>query len=129
MDSAVSSRRAISPGVRGSIPTRSLERRLATVTLLLRPFENPDLVRAVGLLEEDLDDFAVGGRHALADVVRFDRKLAVAAVDEDGQADGPRTTEVDDAVEGGADRPSGVEDVVAEEDRASVEVEIDLGLL
>ena len=129
MDSAVSRRRVISSGVRGSIPTRSLERRLATVTLLLGPFEDPDLVRAVRLLEEHLDDFAVGGRHALADVVRLDRELAVAAVDEDREADGAGAPEVDDAVEGGADRPSRVEDVVAEENGAAVQVEVDLGLL
>src|SRR5262249_7141643 len=71
IDSAVSSRSVISSGVSGSIPRRSLERRLATVTRLGRPFENPDLVGAVGLLEHDLDDLAVGRRDALADVVRL----------------------------------------------------------
>src|SRR4029077_11768429 len=112
IDSAVSSRSVISSGVRGSIPRRSVERRLATVTLLLSPLENPDLVGAVGLLEHHLDDLAVGRRDALADVVRLDRKLAVAAVVEDREPDRAGPAEVDDAVEGGSDGPSGIEDVV-----------------
>ena len=87
------------------------------------------LRRSVGLLEHDLDDLAAGGRHALADVVRLDRKLAVAAVDQHGQAHGARSPEVDDAVERRPDRPAGVQHVVAEQDRPAVQVEVDLGLL
>ena len=69
------------------------------------------------------------GRDALADVVGLDRELAVAAVDEDREADRARPAEVDDAVERGADGAAGVEDVVAEDDRPSVQVEVDLRLL
>ena len=54
------------------------------------PLEDPDLVRAVGLLEHHLDDFAARGRHALADVVGLDGELAVPAVDQDREADRAR---------------------------------------
>ena len=127
MDSAVSSRSVISSGVSGSIPRRSLERRLDGRQR--GPLQDPDLVGAVGLLEHHLDDLPVGRRDALADVVGLDRELAVPAVDQDGEADRPRAAEVDDAVERRPDRPPGVEHVVAQQDRAAVQVEVDLGLL
>ena len=51
------------------------------------------------------------------------------AVDQDRQPDRARATQVDHPVERRADRPPRVEDVVAQQHRASVQVEVDLGLL
>src|SRR6266545_7230665 len=90
--------------------------------------QDPNLVGAVGLLEHDLDHLALGRRHALADVVRLDGNLAVPPVDQHGETHGTRTAEVDQTVQCRADRAPRVEDVVAQDNRAAVQVEIDLGL-
>src|SRR6266508_2934862 len=90
--------------------------------------QDPNLVGAVGLLEHDLDHLALGRWHALADVVRLDGNLAVPPVDQHGEAHGTRPTEVDQAVQRRPDRAPRVEDVVAQDNRAAVQVEIDLGL-
>ncbi len=55
-------------------------------------------------------------REVLADVVGADRQLAVPAVDEDGEPDGPRAPEVGERVEGGTDRAPGEQHVVDEDD-------------
>src|SRR6266540_4600824 len=90
--------------------------------------QDPNLVGAVGLLEHDLDHLALGRWHALADVVRLDGNLAVPPVDQHGETNGTRPAEVDQAVQCRADRAPCVEDVVAQDNRAAVQVEIDLGL-
>ena len=63
------------------------------------------------------DELLARGRHVLADVVGPDRQLAMAAIDEDGEADRLRPAEVDEGVHRGPDRPAGVQDVVDEDDR------------
>ena len=80
-------------------------------------------VLAVDLLELDPDDLLARRRHVLADVVRPDRQLAMAAIDEDGEADRLRPAEVDEGVHRRPDRAAGVEDVVDEDDRRPVQVE------
>src|SRR6266508_2109625 len=90
--------------------------------------QDPNLVGAVGLLEHDLDHLALGRWHALADVVCLDGNLAVPPVDQHGEAHGTRPAEVDQAVQCRADRAPCVEHVVAQDNRAAVQVEIDLGL-
>ena len=45
-------------------------------------------------------------------MVRADGQFPVAAVDQHREADDARAAEVDDRVEGGADGPAGVQDVV-----------------
>jgi hypothetical protein len=82
-----------------------------------------DRVLAVDLLELDPDDLLARRRHVLADVVRPDRQLAMAAVDEDREADRLRPPEVDERVHRRPDRPARVEDVVDEDDRRAVQVE------
>src|SRR5262249_49438853 len=62
-------------------------------------------------------------RHVLADVVGPDRQLAMAPVDEHGQADRLRPPEVDQRVHRRPDRATGVEDVVDEDDGGSIEGE------
>ena len=86
-------------------------------------------VLAVDLLELDVDDLLARRRHVLAHVVGADRELAVAAVDEDREADRLGPPEVDQRVHRRPDRAARVQDVVDEDDRAAVEVERDLGAL
>ena len=66
---------------------------------------------------------AVG--QVLADVVRADRQLAVAAVGEHGQLDALGPAVVEERVDRRADRPAGVEDVVDEDARHSLEREVE----
>ena len=88
-----------------------------------------DAVLAVDLLELDLDDLLARRRDVLADVVGPDRQLAMAAIDEDREADRLRPPEVDEGVHRGPDRAAGVQDVVDEDDRRAVQVEREVGAL
>src|SRR5215471_2458124 len=129
MDSAVSRMSPISAAESSSVPRRSLERSAVGVNLSGGSLEDPDLVGAVGLLEHDLDDLALGRGDALADVVRLDGDLAVAPVDQHREANRAGPAEVDQAVQRGPHGAARVEHVVAEDDSAAVQVEVDLGLL
>ncbi len=93
-----------------------------------------DFVAAVRLRHVDLDDLLARCRHVLAHVVGADGQLAMAAVDQDGQADGPRPPEVDQGIHRAANGSAGIQHVVDEDDRGAVEVEgqvraLDDGLL
>ena len=79
------------------------------------------------LLQPNLDARPARGRHVLADVVRLVRQLAVSAVDEHDELNGPRAAEVDQRVERGANRPPGVEHIVNEQNHPVVDVEGNLG--
>ena len=85
------------------------------------------LVDAVDLLEADEDALVAGGRQVLAGVVGPDRQLAVAAVGEHGELDPGGAAVVEEGVDRGADRAAGEEDVVDEDDRAALEVEVEVG--
>src|SRR5699024_7402513 len=61
------------------------------------------------------------GRQVLADVVRADRQLPVAAVDEDREAHDPGAAVVGQGVEGGTHGAAGVEHVVDEHDDPAVD--------
>ena len=67
------------------------------------------------LAEHDGHDLPAARGQVLADVVGADGQLAMAAVDEDGQADDARAAEVHQGVHGGADGPAGEEHVVDED--------------
>ena len=58
--------------------------------------------------------------HVLADEIGADRKLAVAAVHQDGELDRAGPAQVVQGVQGGADRAAGEEHVVDEDDRLPV---------
>ena len=77
----------------------------------------------------DADELLARGGHVLADVVGPDRDLAVAAIDEDRQADGLRPAEVDEGIHRRPDRPARVQDVVDEDDGRAVQVERQVGAL
>ena len=88
--------------------------------------DEQDGVDLVHLDELHLDPLAAGGRQVLADVVGPDRQLAVAAVDEHGELDARGPAVVEQRLDRRADRAAGVEDVVDEDDRPSVEREVEL---
>ena len=75
------------------------------------------LVGAILLDHSDVDDLVGAGRQVLAHVVGTDRQLAMPAVDDHRQADGPRPPVVGQRVERGADRAPGVEHVVDQDHR------------
>src|SRR6266851_4298069 len=83
------------------------------------------LVDAVFLGDEDLDALRVRGGDVLADVIRTDRQLAVAPVDEHGQLDGPRAPEIHERIHRGSRRPPMVDDVVHQHDHLAVDVRHD----
>src|SRR5438132_4179711 len=93
-----------------------------------RHLNDLDLVAAIGLHEPDPHVDAERRRDVLAHEVGADRELAVAPVDEHGQADRARTTVVDERIHRRADRAAGEEDVVHEHDHAVVHAERDRGL-
>ena len=80
-----------------------------------------DLVVPVGLLEPHHHPLGARAREVLADVVGADRELAVPAVDEYGEPHRRGPAEVVHRVEGGADRASGEEHVVDEDDDLAVD--------
>ena len=84
------------------------------------------LVDLVDLDELNLHALLARGRQVLADVVGADRQLAVAAVGEHGELDARGTAVFEQRVDRGADRAAGVEDVVDEDHRAALELEVEL---
>src|SRR4051795_3147341 len=84
-----------------------------------------DAIDLVYLDELDLDALVAGGGQVLADVVRTDRELAVAAVGEDGQLHALRAAVAEERVDRRADRAAGVEDVVDEHHRHPLEREVE----
>src|SRR4051812_46519265 len=92
--------------------------RMTRISAIVAPlfwlWHEQDLVDLVHLDELDLNALVARGRKVLADVVRPDRQLAVAAVDQDGQLDPLRPAVVEERLDRGADRAPRVEDVVDE---------------
>src|SRR5712692_7588509 len=83
------------------------------------------LVDAVLLGDEHLDAFRIRCGDVLADVIGPDRQLAVSAVDEHGQLDRPRASEVHERIHRGSRRPPMVDDVVHEHDHLAIDVRHD----
>ena len=82
---------------------------------------DPDAVLA------DVDHLLAAGGQVLAHEVGADGQLAVAAVDHDGQLDGPGPAEVVQRVEGGPDGPPGEEHVVDQHHHPAGQVDRDVG--
>src|SRR5438105_1554357 len=116
-------RRAGGPG--GSRSSRMT--RMSPIALLFGGRDQQDAVDLVHLDELHLDALLARGRKVLADVVGSDRKLAVAAVDEDRQLDARGAAVVEERVDRRPDRAAGVEDVVDEDAGAAFEREVELG--
>src|SRR6267142_4507409 len=86
-----------------------------------------DAIDPIVLAEHDGHDLPAARGQVLADIVGADGQLAMAAVDENGQADDARAAEVHQGVHGGADRPAREEHVVDEDHDATLHGEVDLG--
>src|SRR5512132_703523 len=84
-----------------------------------------DAVDFVHLDELDLDALIAGGWQVLADVIRADGKLAVAAVGEDGQLHALGAAVAEQRVDSRADRAARVEDVVDEHHGHALEREVE----
>ena len=97
------------------------------IVALLGAGDEQDAVDLVGLDELHLHPLAARGRQVLADVVGPDRKLAVAAVGEDGELDAPGPPVLEERLDRGPDRPARVEDVVDEDAGSPLERELELG--
>src|SRR5436190_20385137 len=136
---AVASRRSTSSRVtsvmemkcrRGGCPGGRRSSRMTWISpmvLLLGVGDEQDAVDLVHLDELHLDALVARGRKVLADVVRTDRQLAVAAVDEDGELDALGTAVVEERLDRGTDRPAGVEHVVDEDDGLALERKVERG--
>src|SRR5699024_3515713 len=73
-------------------------------------------IAAVDLGQADVDAFAARRREVLAYVIGADRQIAVAAVDEDGEADPGGAADVGEGIESGPAGAAGAEHVVDEAD-------------
>src|SRR5205085_9431409 len=73
------------------------------------------------------DPFTARRRQVLADIVRPDRQLAMASVDDHGELNARRPAVVEERLDRRADRAPGVEDVVDEYDGPPAEREVELG--
>jgi hypothetical protein len=87
--------------------------------------DEQDAVDLVDLDELDLDVLVMCRRDVLTDVVGPDGKLAVAAVDEDRKLDTRGPPVVEQGVDGGTDRASRVQDVVAQDAGHPLEREVE----
>jgi hypothetical protein len=111
----VDSTGVLKPDLGGSPQHDTLEKFAAT-PILLDTVDEHDALFAVDFAEPHFDDFRGTGLHVAADVLRFDRHFAMAALDKDTERDAPGAAEVEKAVHGGADGAAGVEDVVHEDE-------------
>src|SRR5262245_23944522 len=99
--------------------------RMSAIVSLLRYGYEQDLVDLVHFDELHLDALRTRGRKVLADVVGPNRKLPVAAIDEDGELDPVRAAVVEQGFDRRANRSAGVEDVVDEDDGLAFEREVE----
>src|SRR4030042_381763 len=76
--------------------------------------DDSHFIAAVGVGQTHLDFFVTGAGDILADIVRADGHLAVAAVDKHRQLYGARAAEVDKGVHGSADAAAGVKNIIDE---------------
>src|SRR5690606_39591221 len=81
-----------------------------------------DAVLAIDFGEADVDRLEDRGGDVLADEVGTDGKFAVAAIDEDREADAGGPAEIEQGIERGPDAPAGEKHVVDEDDGCAVDV-------
>ena len=80
------------------------------------PALDQDAVAAVDFLQQHPHRLPLAGREVLTDVISADRKLAMAAINQDRELDRPWPAEVGEGIEGRPDGPSRIENVVDEDD-------------
>jgi hypothetical protein len=96
--------------------------------LLIGFFDELNLFVVVYFLKFYFDDLSAAGGYVFADVGSFDGQFAMAAVDEDGELNAARTAMVKEGVECGADGAAGVENIVAENHVAAIDVKAERAL-
>src|SRR5881397_237926 len=111
-------------GGAGGRRSSRMTRMSAIVAPLLWLWHEQNLVDLVHLDELHLDALVTGRRQVLADVVRADRQLAVAAVDENRKLDALGPAVVEERLDRRTDRASGVQHVVDEHDRLTLGTEV-----
>src|SRR5882672_10359423 len=97
-EAAVSTSSRISEASSSLIAKRSF--RVQPMSGLLRFFDHHSIL-AIVLAQPDRDALAVGRREVLADEIRPDRQLPVSPIDQDGQLNHPRPSQIDERVERG----------------------------
>src|SRR3954447_2448041 len=112
-------------GGAGGRRSSRMTRMSAIVRCLLWRWYEQNLVDLVHLDELHLDALVTRGREVLAHVVGTDRQLTVTAVDEDGELDALGASVVEQSLDRGPDRATGVEHVVDEDDGLPLELEIE----
>ena len=86
-------------------------------------------VLAVDLIDVHLDDFVSRGGQVLPNVVCPNGQLAMSPVDQNREADGPGSAEVENGVERGPDGSPRVQNVVDQHHDAPVDIDRDGGRL
>ena len=81
-----------------------------------------DFIRRVDFTESDNDLLGLGRRNVLSDKIWSNREFPVASVNQDSELDVIRTTMVDKRVHCGTNCSTGLEDVVDEDDRLSINI-------
>jgi hypothetical protein len=82
-----------------------------------------DAFVSVNFSKMNFDDFSVAGLHFAADKGCFDGQFAMAAVDQDAEANSLGAAEIEEAVHRGADGSPGVKDIVYDHEVAVVDRE------
>src|SRR5229473_6739189 len=80
------------------------------------------LVDAVLLGDENLDPLGIRRGYFFPDVVRTDGQLAMSSIDQHGQLDRPRPSEVHERIHRRACGPAVVDDIVDEHDHLAIDV-------
>src|SRR5690349_16665984 len=73
------------------------------------------------LAELDAHPFTVGARNVFADIIGLHGNLAVAAVDENREADGSRPADFEDDAERALDGFPGIDNIIDDDDRPVLE--------
>src|SRR5829696_1799773 len=103
--------------------SRSSSRLVSSRVIKLLVSNDDHPVLPIGLLQADKHPFAACRRHVLTDVIRPDRQLPVAAVDQDRQPNRGWSPELEERVHRGAGRPPRVENVVYQYDSLAGHIE------
>src|SRR5579863_1462721 len=94
----------------------------AISSLLILVSAKEDLIFFTLFFEVHFNFFVDSRRKIFSDVVRPDRQFAMTSINQDGELDQSRSSKIHEAVERGADRPSGIEDVVHQDDFSIIQI-------
>src|SRR4051794_25278350 len=107
---------SISARSNSSIPSSPVGMRASLSGFSRGLLHQQNFFHAVDLLELHFDNLGVGGLDGASDIARFDRQLAMSAIDEHQQLHARRASLLEEAIERGADGAAGVQHVVHQDD-------------